>query len=324
MAGIAPVSRNELSQRRQQLRRQRRTRVLQGSWRSVVVLGLAGATGWAITQPNWVIRQPAQVKIEGNHFLSTQTLRQLLPIQYPQSLLRVQPSEIEKTLTTKAPIAEVAVERQLFPPGLTVRVRERKPVAQAILGSLPSQSSRKPLPQPSTDQTPDPKTDPQAAAAPTVDRVDRPDPVATPDSQPAGLLDEQGMWLPLESYRVLNQKIPLPNLKVIGDPSLYRNHWSRFYPAISRSPVKVQEINWLNPNNLVLKTDLGTIHLGPYGRQFVAQLRSLDRLRNLTSSVSREQIDYINLRNPENPTVQMKTASRSTSAALDSAKHQNE
>ncbi|MEB3291844.1 MAG: FtsQ-type POTRA domain-containing protein [Synechococcales bacterium] len=338
MSGIAPVSQHELSQRRQQLRRQRRTRFLQGSWRSLVVLGLAGATGWAITQPNWVIRQPSQIKIEGNQFLSSKTLRDLLPIQYPQSLLRVQTADIEKTLTTKAPIAEVAVERQLFPPGLTIRVRERKPVAQAILGSLgaekPKAESLAPLETPSDNAPRDPATadskqdetdTPSQGNSTTLQNGSPSHRKATPEAQqPAGLLDEQGMWLPIDSYKTLKQKIPLPNLKVIGDPNLYRQHWNRFYPAISRSPVKIQEINWLNPNNLILKTDLGTIHVGPYGRQFIAQLRSLDRLRNLTSRVARDQIDYINLRNPENPTVQMKTARTSTLASEAGAKNQDE
>lgn len=130
MTSIVPVSHTELSQRRKTLRRQRRTRFFQTSWRNAAIASLAVGAVWVATLPAWVIRQPEQVKIRGNKFISEQTIRGLLPIAYPQSLLRVQPQSISDALKEKAPIAEATVDRQLFPPSLTVRIQERVPIAQ--------------------------------------------------------------------------------------------------------------------------------------------------------------------------------------------------
>ncbi|KAM3096260.1 cell division protein FtsQ/DivIB [Phormidesmis sp. 146-35] len=268
MTSIAPVSQTELSQRRQKLRRQRRVRFFQASWRSLAVFGLATGTVWAATLPAWVIRKPEQVTIKGNQFISAQTIRTLLPIAYPQSLLKIQPQAVSNALKAKAPIAEATVDRQLFPPSLTVRIQERTPVAVAL---------------------------PQAGATKTTD----------PD-QP-GLLDENGIWIPLESYTSLNQSLKLPTLKVTGKLSQYRASWSQLYQAIRRSSVKVLEVNLDDPNNLILKTELGTVHCGLYGANFTSQLKALDRLRRLPSRVNLNQIAYIDLRNPESPSVQMIT-----------------
>ncbi|MBW4444233.1 MAG: FtsQ-type POTRA domain-containing protein [Plectolyngbya sp. WJT66-NPBG17] len=139
MTSIAPVSRTELSQRRQKLRRQRRTRFFQASWRNVAIAGFAVGALWVATLPAWVIRKPEQVTIKGNRFISEQTIRTLLPIAYPQSLLKVQPQSISDALKAKAPIANATVDRQLFPPSLTVRVQERIPIAQTASSSKASQ-----------------------------------------------------------------------------------------------------------------------------------------------------------------------------------------
>mgnify|MGYP001771072416 FL=1 len=139
MTSIAPVSRTELSQRRQKLRRQRRTRFFQASWRNIAIASFALGALWVATSPAWVIRQPEQITIKGNRFLSKETIRTLLPIAYPQSLLKVQPQSISDALKTKVPIANATVDRQLFPPSLTVRVQERIPIAQTVSSSKASQ-----------------------------------------------------------------------------------------------------------------------------------------------------------------------------------------
>ncbi|MGV0026270.1 cell division protein FtsQ/DivIB [Phormidesmis priestleyi] len=272
MTSIAPVSQTELSQRRQKLRRQRRVRFFQASWRSLAVFGLAAGTVWAATLPAWVIRKPEQVTIKGNQFISAQTIRTLLPIAYPQSLLKIQPQAISNALKAKAPIAEATVDRQLFPPSLTVRIQERTPVAVAAGVTKTTQS---------TGQNQD-------------------------QNQP-GLLDENGIWIPLESYTSLNQSLKLPTLKVTGKLDQYRASWSQLYQAINRSSVKVLEVNLDDPTNLILKTELGSVHFGTYGPNFTNQLKALDRLRRLSTRVNPNQIAYIDLRNPESPSVQMIT-----------------
>lgn len=272
MASIASVSQAQLTTRRKQLRRTRRIKSVQAIWRSLLAGGMASSLVWALTLPDWIIRQPEQIVIEGNHFLSTKAIRSLLPLSYPESILRVQPQAIAKTLESQAPIAEASVTRQLVPPGLTIKVKERKPVAiaQTILSSSPQ---------------------------------------ATTDSSNAGMLDAQGVWMPSGSYTQLEEDFELPTLKVIGSREHYRPYWSEVYKTVSHSPVKVFEIDWRDPANLILKTELGIVHFGPYSSRLSQQLAVLDRMRELPSHIQPGQIAYINLKNPDFPAIQMKKGS---------------
>jgi cell division protein FtsQ len=270
MTGIAAVSRNQISRRRRQLRRQRRLRLARALWRTIAVSGLAGGLLWTIAQPVWVIRQNDGVVVAGNQFLSDEAIASLLSLSYPQSLLHLDPGAIATRLETQAPIAEAAVRRQLFPPSLSVRVSERLPVAIAY------------PPPGNTEAT-------------------------------VGLLDTQGTWMPLESYTSLEQTPPLPELKTVGRVAQYQQYWGQVYRAIRRSPVKVFEIDWQNPANLIAKTELGTVHFGAYhSDRFVAQLEQLDRLRRLSERVNPEQIAYIDLKTPQSPSLQLKSGARSS------------
>jgi cell division protein FtsQ len=298
MTAIAALSRSELSQRRKQLRHQRRMRLLKSSWRFLSVAALAGGMIWGATQPAWVIRRSDQVKIEGNQFLSAQTVRSLLPIPYPQSVFRTQPQDIIATLKAKAPIADATVERQLFPPGITVKIRERNPVA--IILSHPA-SVRLPL-----DSKVDSKAESKSAGDEDKPPSKSPSGPTFPDGQ--SLLDENGMILSMKSYTSIKQNLELPKLRVIGNPDLYRQNWAGFYQALRRSPVKIEQIDWRNPGNLILQTDLGVVHLGLYSDRLLDQLKALDRMRQLPNKVSRDQIAYIDLSKPDAPAVQMKSS----------------
>jgi cell division protein FtsQ len=269
MESIASVSQAQITTRRKKLRRARRIKSVQAIWRSLFVSGMASGLVWAITLPDWVIRQPEQVVIEGNQFLSAKAIRSLLPLSYPESILRVQPQAIAKSLESQAPIAEATVTRQLVPPGLTIKVKERKPVAIAQT-TAPSNAK------------------------------------AANSTQVAGLLDAQGVWMPEASYTKLEQKVDLPTLKVIGPRDQYRSYWSEVYQAVSHSPVKVFEIDWRDPANLILKTELGNVHLGPYSSRLSEQLAVLDRMRELPSHIEPGKIAYINLQNPDLPALQIK------------------
>ncbi len=263
-SGIASVSRTELAQRRQQLRRQRRVQRLQTGWRFLAICGLAGGLIWVITLPAWVIRKPQQVQIAGHQRLSPQTVRTLLPLDYPESLLRLEPQEIADQLKAKPPIADAVVTRRLLPPGLTVQIQERQPVAIA-------------------------QSTPQSASGAST-----------------GLLDAEGTWMPLESFTALEQSFQKPTLIVIGDWSQYHADWSALYESVRRSPLKVSEIDWRDPSNLILKTDLGIVHFGAYNSRFDEKLQALDRMRQLPKQLDLKQIDYINIANPESPLVQTK------------------
>lgn len=269
MSSIGSVSRSKLTQRRKMLRTKRRIKMFQAIWRTLAIIGLAGGLVWAITRPIWVLRHSNQVIIEGNQLLSQQAIKSFIPISYPQSLLRIQPDAIARALESQPTIADVTVTRQLFPPEIIVQVKERVPVALAL-----------------TKFT---KDSPSATLKPLL-----------------GLLDATGVLIPIQSYAPQERRLKLPNLKVIGPLDQYRSYWPQLYQAVSRSPVKVSEIDCQDSANIILKTELGLVHLGPYSPQLTTQLKVLDQMRQLPTQVNSSQIAYIDLKNTKTPSVQMK------------------
>lgn len=119
-----------------------------------------------------------------------------------------------------------------------------------------------------------------------------------------GFLDETGALIPIQSYSS-QHRLQLPKLKVIGQPEQYRSYWEQLYQLVSRSPVKVIEIDCQDPANIILKTELGIVHLGSYSLQLATQLKVLDQMRRLSAQVNSNQIAHIDLKNPETPSVQM-------------------
>lgn len=274
MANLPYISRLELAERRKKLRWQRRMRAFRAFWRTLVAIGLTGGAVWLMTLPGWVIRDASQINVEGNAILTPEMVRSLLSMNYPQSLWDVQPEVIANELEARGPIADATVTRQLFPPSLTIQIQERRPVAIAY-----SQDSS----------------------------------TLSPGSggSPFGLLDATGAWMPVEDFTTLNPTLQLPTLKVVGMKAQYRTQWTSLYQDLtqhqqaSSKPVAIREIDWRNPSNLILKTELGDIHIGAYSSSFRQQLMALDQMQQLPADVDRNQISYIDLKNPDAPLIQM-------------------
>jgi cell division protein FtsQ len=262
-------SRETLAERRRNLRRQRGWKVLRTIWRTLVVSAMAGGLLWSLTLRFWVLSAPDQVQIEGTKLLSPDTIRDLLALNYPLSLLQVEPQKLVHTLESSAPIAHAAVTREVVPPRLIVQVQERQPVAQASLAP-----NAQPLPG---------------------------QPVASSQGEAWGLLDERGFWIPLEQFTNLQSEEELPKLKVLGMRTEVRESWTYLYQQIQQSPIAITEVDWRDPNNLILQTELGTVHFGLYGANFGTQLQALDRLRNLPEHPQFKKMDYIDLRDPNSP-----------------------
>jgi cell division protein FtsQ len=267
MQRISPISKTAVTQRTRKLRRQRWGRAFNLTWRSLWVFILAAGLLWLLTQPNWVIYRPEQVIIRGNQFFSATAIRSLLPLTYPQSLLKLQPQAIATQLEAKGPIASAIVTRNLLPPSLTVDIKERRPVAVSI---------------------PNP-------AAPSLDKS-RPSLGTT-----EGLIDEMGVWMPRDSYAALG--LPLPSLRVIGLNSEVYPHWQEMYQILSKSPAKITEIDCRNPSNIILTTNLGKAHLGRYSNNFAQQIRILETMQRVPQQLKDMQIGYIDLRDIDRPQI---------------------
>ena len=271
MTDISSISTEELTSRRRELKRKRRGRVLQTSWQILSMTGLTLGVIWMVTLPDWMIRDPSQIVIQGNKSLSSDMIRAMLTIPYPQSVLALQPDALARQLENQAPIAEATVTRRMFPPGMVVQIQERHPVATIYVGS-------------GSSLTPNRRFDNLFATA---------------------LIDEKGVWIPYEKFVALNQSQRLPALKVIGLQEQYQAQWVRLYQAVSRSPIKISMIDWREPSNLILYTDIGTVHCGPFGSRFAEQLKVLDQMRQLPDNIKSEQVAYIDLSNPDMPMLEL-------------------
>jgi len=265
MQRIKPISKVAVTQRTRNLRRQRWQRAINLLWRSLWVFSLAGVLFWLFIQPNWVIYRPEQVIIHGNQFFSAAAIRTLLPLKYPQSLLKLQPEAIAAQLEAQGPIAEAIVTRTLLPPSLTINIKERRPVAVSIPNPGMGNSGQARL-------------------------------VTT-----EGLIDETGVWMPRDSYVALG--LPLPNLKVIGLNSEVHPHWQEIYQIISKSQAQITEIDSRNPSNLILTTNLGKAHLGKFSSNFAYQIRILETMQKVPQQLNISKIAYINLRDIDRPQI---------------------
>jgi cell division protein FtsQ len=267
MTDLPSVSRRQLLKRRQVLKQQRRIHLGQSSWRLLALAGLTGLMIWAVSQPIWLIRSPREIQVRGNQLLSDSLLQDLVPLDYPQSLLEVQPDTIARQLLQRAPLLGAEVDRQLLPPGLKVTVQERVPVA-VVLSAQPGDD----------------------------------------EPQPHGLIDAQGAWMPITSFGLGPTAKQLPGLQVHGLQPQYKRYWPQVYATIHRSPVAIQSIDWSDPSNLVLATDLGVVHLGPYSPELEQQLAMLDKMRNLPDHMQSAEVAYIDLSKPNQPAISLNDA----------------
>ena len=266
MTRVSPLSRDELNQRRQTLRRRRRISISQALWRFWALSGLTAAVFWGTTRPTWLIYSPDQINVSGNHLLSDEAVQNLVPLDYPQPLMKVEPEILARQLRDRGPLVSAEVTRQLLPPRLNLRVQERVPVAVV-------------LPVGSADHTSD-----------------------TQYLQ-AGFLDAHGAWMPLASFGIGTASPQLPALQLRGIQPQYQRYWPQIYETITSSPVAITEIDWQDPNNLVLETALGTVYLGPYSPELEQQLATLDRMRNLPDQLTDSEVARIDLSNPDAPSV---------------------
>jgi cell division protein FtsQ len=270
MTLLTSTNSDELKSRRLRLKRRRQLLILQKFWRSLLVCSMAGGMVWLVTRPDWVLQTPEQVKIQGVEHLSEATIRELIPLDYPQPLIEVKPKRLSQALEAQAPIASVIVTRKLIPPSLTLEIQERRPVAIALPGNA------------------------IIAASDT-----RPDGV--------GFVDSQGVWMPHDSYNDLETTTHLPTLTVIGLSDRTRPHWPEIYTLLSQATIEIFEIDLQTPNNLILHTELGDVHLGSYStHRFTQQLEVLAQMRTLPTHIQPSDIDYIDLQSPDAPALQLK------------------
>ncbi|MEL7224485.1 MAG: FtsQ-type POTRA domain-containing protein [Cyanobacteria bacterium J06576_12] len=268
----------DLAQRRRQLKAKRKFKFYKMAWRTVAMAALTVGTVRLATSPIWLIRSAQQIEVTNNQLLSDENIQALMPVPYPQSLLSVRPDELAIALTAYEPIETAVVRRRLIPPGLHVQIDERQPVAVTV------PNVQKPIESIPTD----------------------PEPFAEP-----GLIDAMGNWMPRNSFTEIGAIAAPPALSVIGMQPNQADSWPEVFAALAKSPVAITAIDWSQDSNLVLTSELGTVHLGPYSKKFGTQLAALDQLRQLGDKVDPEQVAFIDLQDPQNPIVEILQAKSS-------------
>lgn len=293
MAGILSVSRTNLAQRRQKLRRQRQIKIIQAIWRTVAVTGMASALLWLAIQPMWVLKDSKQIVIKSDAKIemTEKNIYSLLGLSSPQSLWRIEPSLIADSLKKQPNIAQATVSRRLFPPGLIIEIQERVPVAIAQIRKKQTATSCAVAPS-AAGKSADVKFCVQNNSA------------ANQQSE-LGLLDASGVWMPMAKYMSMNPQRKLPQMMVIGSPSQYRPFWTQLYEAIRQTSLKVTEIDFQDPTNLILMTELGIVHLGSPSNKLSEQIGVLERMRHLGTQFNPSNMNYIDLKNPAIPLVQV-------------------
>ncbi len=120
-------------------------------------------------------------------------------------------------------------------------------------------------------------------------------------------IDERGRQLPLSSYRpavwssLPTLQLKLPTTGICPD-------WAQLYPLVHTSPVAVSLVDCQNPQNLFLKTEIGTVRLGTAGENSRSKerIQLLDRLRDWQKYTDPTVVEYLDLENPDIPKLQLK------------------
>ncbi|MEL7243186.1 MAG: FtsQ-type POTRA domain-containing protein [Cyanobacteria bacterium J06573_2] len=267
MPEILSVSSTDLEVRREKLRRHRKIQIIGAIWRTFALTGLAGGLLWSLIQPIWVLRSKKDITVTGNQLLSDEVVQSKMQLSYPKSLWRVEPSRLSTFLKQQPAITQVSVTRRLFPPGLKVKVSEILPVATTQTLVKNSDDSKK-------------------------QKVIK------------GLLDINGVWVSLENFESIKAD-KLPSLKFIGEISACNHVWTELYQAVNKSLVKVMHVDCQTPNNIILKTELGLVHIGSPTSKLSEKIKSLAKIRRLPVETNMNEIEFIDLTNPETILVHM-------------------
>jgi cell division protein FtsQ len=118
-------------ERRRRLRQERRQEHLIQLWRLVFFLLTATGLSWLLLTLGWSLRSASQIQISGSQRMDENVVVKAAGLSFPQSLLGLEPGQIETKLMQELPVQEVSVQRRLLPPGLDIQLVERRPIAAA-------------------------------------------------------------------------------------------------------------------------------------------------------------------------------------------------
>ena len=119
-------------ERRRALRRQKRQQLLINIWRTLALLSLSSVLGWSLLRFGWTLKGSDQVVVRGSRSISPALVAEVSQLRFPQPLLEINPSNLERTLRDNLPVQSVQVSRHLLPTRLEVALVDQTPVARAV------------------------------------------------------------------------------------------------------------------------------------------------------------------------------------------------
>lgn len=129
---MTPASKTQLKRQRRRLQQQQRVKVVKSLWRFACMSMICGGLGWAISKSDWKISSSSQIRVQGNQYLSDNTIRSMLAIPYPKLIMELASEELTAKLMTKGSIASAKIDRSLLPPYLIVQIQDLPPIAGVI------------------------------------------------------------------------------------------------------------------------------------------------------------------------------------------------
>lgn len=122
-----------------------------------------------------------------------------------------------------------------------------------------------------------------------------------------GLVDIEGNWLALTSFRSSASDRPLPQLKLLGWEGHPPEQWALLLKTLQQSDIPIEAVDWQGPEAITLHTKLGRVYLGPISDRLPQQIQTLNQMRDLHRycNCTPEQIVHVDLTSPSVPTLQL-------------------
>ncbi|KFF42123.1 MAG: FtsQ-type POTRA domain-containing protein [Candidatus Atelocyanobacterium thalassa] len=108
-------------------------KVLQKGWRLLISFFLTGGLLYSSSLPYWLIRNQSQIRIIGNQLLSESDILKMLDISYPQLIWKLPIHQLRENLKPQPSLENVYIIRSLLPAKIKIIVKERRPVAFALM-----------------------------------------------------------------------------------------------------------------------------------------------------------------------------------------------
>lgn len=118
-------------ERRRRLRQEKQRERLIQAWRLLVYAGSTTALAWILLSSGWNLRSIDQVRVSGSNRVGPESVVQAAGLRFPLSLLSLQPGNLERRLMDELPVQSVSIHRRLLPPGLEIKLLDRRPIAAA-------------------------------------------------------------------------------------------------------------------------------------------------------------------------------------------------